>query len=66
MIEVYVDDFMSLVIPISKLQLLHTAAAVMTGIHGVFPANDEDDGDGMGTTHSPRRSSKNLRASTQR
>ena len=45
MIEVYVDDFMSLVIPISKSQLLHTAAAVMTGIHDVFPANDEDDGD---------------------
>jgi hypothetical protein len=45
MIEVYVDDFMSLVIPISKSQLLHTASAVMTGIHDVFPANDEDDGD---------------------
>lgn len=38
MIEVYVDDFMSLVIPISKSQLEHTAAAVMTGIHDVFPA----------------------------
>jgi len=45
MIEVYVDDFMSLVIPISKSQLQHTAAAVMTGIHDVFPANDEDNGD---------------------
>ena len=45
MIEVYVDDFMSIVIPISKSQLQHTAAAVMTGIHDVFPANDEDDGD---------------------
>ena len=44
MIEVYVDDFMSLVIPISKSQLRHTADAVMTGIHDVFPANDEDDG----------------------
>jgi hypothetical protein len=36
---------MSLVIPISKSQLRHTASAVMTGIHDVFPANDEDDGD---------------------
>jgi len=45
MVEVYVDDFMSLVIPISKSQLEHTAAAIMTGIHDVFPANDEDDGD---------------------
>jgi len=45
MIEVYVDDFMSLVIPISKSQLQHTVAAVMMGIHDVFPAKDEDDGD---------------------
>ncbi len=45
MIEVYVNNFMSLVIPISKLQLVHTAAAVMTGIHDVFPPNDGDDGD---------------------
>ena len=45
MIEVYVDDFMSLVIPISKSQLQHTVAAVMMGIHDAFPAKDEDDGD---------------------
>ena len=45
MIEVYVDDFMSLVIPISKSQLQHTAAAVITGIHDDFPANDVDNGD---------------------
>ncbi len=45
MVEVYVDDFMSLVIPISKAQLLHTASAVMSGIHDMFLANDEDDGD---------------------
>jgi hypothetical protein len=45
MLEVYVDDFMSLVIPVSKSQLKHTADAVMTGIHDIFPANDLDDGD---------------------
>jgi hypothetical protein len=45
MIEVYVDDFMSLVIPVSQSQLVHTAAAMMTGIHDVFPANDDDNGD---------------------
>jgi hypothetical protein len=45
MIEVYVDDFMSLVIPVSQLQLVHTAAAVMTGIHDVFSANNDDNGD---------------------
>jgi hypothetical protein len=44
MIEVYVDDFMSLVIPVSQAQLRHVAAAVMTGIHDVFPASDDNDG----------------------
>ena len=45
MIKVYVDDFMSLVIPMSQSQLMHVAVAVMTGIHDVFPANIEDNGD---------------------
>jgi len=45
MIEVYVDDFMSLVIPVTKPQLQHTADAVMTGIHDVFPADDASDDD---------------------
>jgi len=45
MIEVYVDDFMSLVIPVSQSQLMHVAAAVMTGIHDIFPANEDDNGD---------------------
>jgi hypothetical protein len=37
MVEVYVVDFMSLVIPVSQEQLRHVATAVMTGIHDVFP-----------------------------
>jgi hypothetical protein len=45
MVEAYVDNFMSLGIPMSRKQLRHTATAVMTGIHDVFPANNEDDGD---------------------
>jgi hypothetical protein len=45
MIEVYVDDFMSLVIPASQPQLMHVAAAVMTGIHDVFPTNEDNNGD---------------------
>ncbi len=36
---------MSLIIPISKLQLQHTALAVMTGIHDVFLENEKDNGD---------------------
>ncbi len=38
-LEVYVDGFMSLVIPTTKEQLAHIASTIMTGIHIVFPAN---------------------------
>jgi hypothetical protein len=38
-LEVYVDNFMSLVIPTTKEQLDHVASAIMTGIHDVFPGN---------------------------
>ena len=38
-LEVYVDDFMSIIIPTSKEQLEHVASEVMLGIHDVFPAN---------------------------
>jgi hypothetical protein len=44
-IEVYVDDFMSLVIPVSCEQLRHVATAVMTGIHDVFPPDQGDSND---------------------
>ena len=44
-LEVYVDDFMSLVIPTSPEQLKHVANAVMKGIHDVFPENEDDDND---------------------
>jgi hypothetical protein len=44
-LEVFVDDFMSIVIPTSQEQLEHVAAAVMTGIHDVFPANVVDGND---------------------
>jgi hypothetical protein len=42
MVEVYVDDFMSLVIPVLKAQLCHVVTAVMTGIHNVSPPNVDD------------------------
>ena len=35
--EVFVDDFITLAIPTSNLQLDHLASAVMHGIHDVFP-----------------------------
>ncbi len=44
-LEVYVDNFMNIVIPTSKDLLEHVATAVMTGIHNVFPANIIDSND---------------------
>ncbi len=45
MVKVYVDNFMSLAIPVSREQLRHVANAIMHGIHNVFPpdAVDSDD-----------------------
>ncbi len=45
MLEVYVDDFFSLVIPTSRKQLRHVSTGTMTGIHDVFPASDNDAND---------------------
>ncbi len=45
MVEVYVNDFMSLVIPVSWEQLRHVANAIMHGIHDVFPPDEDDSND---------------------
>ncbi len=37
LIEVYVDDFMALVIPTSIKEVTHVGRAVMHGIHDIFP-----------------------------
>ena len=37
LVEVFVDDFMSLAIATSKQQLLHVGTGTMMGIHDVFP-----------------------------
>ena len=39
LLEVFVDDFMSIVIATSQRQLLHVGTATMMGIHDVFPSN---------------------------
>jgi hypothetical protein len=44
-LEVYVNDFMSIVIPTSQEQLEHVATAIMAGIHDVFPADIVDSND---------------------
>ena len=45
MVEVYVDDFMSLVIPVSQEQLCHITNEIMHGTHDVFPPENDDDED---------------------
>jgi hypothetical protein len=44
-VKVYINDFMSLVIPVSCDQLQHVAKAVMSGIHDVFPLDSNDSND---------------------
>jgi hypothetical protein len=42
LIEVYVDDFMALVIPTSLREVMHVGWAIMHGIHNVFPEHKDD------------------------
>ena len=42
LVEVYVDDYISLVVPRSKEDLKHVANAVLQGIHDVFPSDKDD------------------------
>jgi hypothetical protein len=41
MLEVYVDDFVNLIIPASQEHLWHMAV-IMEGIHDVFPLEQDD------------------------
>ncbi len=43
LLEVYVDDFVSLVIPAYREHLCHVSTGTMTRIHDVFPADEIDD-----------------------
>jgi hypothetical protein len=45
MLEVYVNYFISLIIPMSQAQLQHIANAIMEGIHDVFPPDNNDGND---------------------
>ncbi len=42
LLKVYVDDFMSLIIPATKEEMLHVATTVMSGIQDVFPEAKDD------------------------
>jgi hypothetical protein len=43
--EVYVDDFISAIIPTSKEQIKHVARGILHGIHDVFPPSKNDERD---------------------
>jgi hypothetical protein len=45
MLEVYVDDFVNLFIPISQEHLWHVENAIMEGIHDVSPLGQDDSND---------------------
>ena len=45
LLKVYVDNFVSLVIPTSREQLRHVSTGTMTGIHDVFPADEINSND---------------------
>jgi hypothetical protein len=45
LVDMYVDDFIGLVIPTTRAQLDHVANSIMCGIHDVFPPHDEADHD---------------------
>ena len=44
-LEVYLDDFITICIPRTQEDLRHMANAVMAGIHDVFPPDSQDDND---------------------
>jgi hypothetical protein len=44
-LEVFVDNFMLLIIPATKEEMLHVVTAVMTGIHNMFPEAKDNNND---------------------
>jgi hypothetical protein len=43
--EVYVNNFITIVIPTTRHNVTHVGQAVMHGIHNVFPADDNNAND---------------------
>jgi hypothetical protein len=41
-LEVYVDDFILCIIPMSRKQIKHVARSILHGIHDVFPPSTDD------------------------
>ena len=47
LLDVYVDDYISLAIPRTKEDLRHIANAVMKGVHDIFPADEVPENDAL-------------------
>ena len=58
MLKVYVDNFMSLIIPATKEEMLHVATAVMMGMHDIFPAAADDNNDPISLKKMKKRESQ--------
>ena len=48
-LEVYVDNFISCIVPTTKEQVEHVARAILHGIHDVFPPSTDDSKDPIST-----------------
>ena len=48
-LEVYVDDFISCIVPTTKEQVEHVARGILHGIHDVFPPSTDDSKDPIST-----------------
>ena len=46
-LEVYMDDYIVLVIPRSQYQLHHVSNSIITGIHDMFPPDKDDKKDAI-------------------
>jgi hypothetical protein len=44
-LEVYVDDFISCIVPTTTIQIKHVARGILHGIHDVFPPSADDSKD---------------------
>ena len=45
MLEVYVNDFISAIVPTSREQIKHVTRGILHGIHDIFPPSEDDDRD---------------------
>ena len=55
MLEIYMDDYITLAIPRIQYQLHHVSNAIITGIHDVFPPDKDDKEDAISLNKIPKK-----------